>query len=76
MSTVFKIGAWLVILGGGITAIESASTLHHSGATGRNVAAVVVGIVAGSIFAAAALSCFAYVLDLVIDIEWNTFPTQ
>ena len=72
VSVVFKIVAWLVIVGGIAGAVVTSRDLHHSGATTGHVAAVGIGIGAGSILTAAAFAFFAYVLDLLIDIASNT----
>jgi len=72
VSAVFKIVAWLVIVGGIIGAVVTSRALHHSGATTGHVAGVGIGIGAGSILTAAAFAFFAYVLDLLIDIASNT----
>lgn len=72
VSTVFKVVAWLVILGGIIGAFATSKSLHGSGATHGHVVAVVAGIAVGTILAAASLAFFAYVLDLLIGIASNT----
>gem|GEM_PF-6013646 len=72
VSVVFKIVAWLVIVGGMAGAVVTGRALHHSGSTTGHVAAVGIGIGAGSILTAAAFAFFAYVLDLLIDIASNT----
>ena len=72
VSVVFKIVAWLVIVGGIIGAVVTSRALHHSGATTSHVVSVGIGIGAGSILTAAAFAFFAYVLDLLIDIASST----
>ncbi len=69
VAVVFKIAAILVIIGGvgGVVGIDR--DLSYVG----NKAPVVVGIIAGTIFTAAAVAFFAYVLDLLMGIERNTF---
>ena len=72
VSSVFKVVAWLIIVGGAVVAFETAKSLRDSGATHDHIAAVVVAIAAGTVLAAAALAFFAYVLDLLIGIASNT----
>jgi len=72
VSTVFKIGAWLVVLGGVFGAVAMNKVLHDHGTTGSRVAEILAGIVAGSIVIAAALGFFAYVLALLIEISSTT----
>jgi hypothetical protein len=72
VSAVFKVVAWLVILGGIIGAVATSKSLRDSGATHGHVVAVVIGIGAGTILAAASLAFFAYVLDLLIAIASGT----
>jgi len=76
VSTVFKATAWLVLIGGTISAIQAARTLHNSGATSNTVTDVVLGIVGGTILTAAAMGFFAYVLDLLVGIEENTSSSR
>jgi len=71
-STVFKIGAWLVILGGAFGAVAMDKVLHDHGTTGSRVAEVLAGIVAGSLVIAAGLGFFAFVLALLIEISSKT----
>lgn len=76
VSGVFKVTAWLVLIGGIISAITTAVHLHQSSTSGDVVFSTVVGIAVGSIIAATAIAFFAYVLDLLIGIESNTFVTM
>jgi hypothetical protein len=73
VSGVLKVTAWLILIGGIISAITTAVHLHQSSTSGDVVFSTVVGIAAGTIIAAAAIAFFAYVLDLLIGIESNTF---
>jgi hypothetical protein len=73
VAAVLKVTALLILIGGIILAIRTAAHLHQSHTSGGVVLANVVGIVAGTIVGAAAIAFFAYVLDLLIGIEWNTF---
>ncbi len=63
-----KIASFLVILGGIATVAEVAKDQSYIG----NKGPAVVGIIAGTIFTAAAVAFFAYVLDLLLGIERNT----
>ena len=68
MAVVFKVLAWLVIVGGIITAASVGS--EHSYIGNKGVA--VVTIIVMTIFTAAAVAFFGYVLDLLLDIRKNT----
>jgi hypothetical protein len=70
VAVIFKIASILVIIGGVGAVIEINRDLSYVG----NKGPVVVGIIAGTVFTAAAVAFFAYVLDLLIGIERNTFP--
>ncbi len=72
VSTVFKVGAWLVILGGAFGTVAMDKVLHDHGMTGSRVAEILAGIVAGSLVIGAALGFFAYVLALLIEISSKT----
>jgi hypothetical protein len=72
VSAVFKVVAWLVMVGGIVGAVATSRALHHSGATTGHVAAVGFGIGVGGILVAAAFAFFAYVLDLLIGIATST----
>jgi hypothetical protein len=74
VSGIFKIAAVLIIIGGVVSAISLA---HHNSTIGnsQNTGGEVVGIIGGTIFAAAAVLFFAYVLDLLIAIQQNTIPS-
>lgn len=76
VSGVFKAFTWLTLLGGIGSAVGTAETLHHNGTSSGEIAGTVVGIIFGSILIAASLAFFAYVLDLLIGIEWNTYLTK
>lgn len=61
---VFKIASFLVIIGGVVALANAGSNQSYIGDKGPAVA----GIIAGTIFASAAIAFFAYVLDLLIGI--------
>ena len=44
--------------------------------SGSTSAGIIVGIIVGSVLTACAMAFFAYVLDLLIDIEGNTYQEQ
>lgn len=69
VAAIFKIASFLVVIGGVLAAAEVDRSQTYIG----NKGPAVVGIVAGTIFTAAAVAFFAYVLDLLIGIERNTF---
>jgi Protein of unknown function (DUF2510) len=66
---VFKLASFLVIIGGVVTAVQ----ISHDQSYVGNKDGIEAGIIAGTIFTAAAVAFFAYVLDLLIGIERNTF---
>jgi hypothetical protein len=68
VAVVFKIGSLVVIVGGVIALANVGSSQFYIGDKGTADA----GIIAGTIFTAAAIAFFAYVLDLLIGIERNT----
>lgn len=68
VAAIFKIASFLVIIGGVLVATEVNRSQTYIG----NKGPAEVGIVAGTIFTAAAVAFFAYVLDLLIGIERNT----
>src|ERR1700722_7089757 len=73
VSVVFKIVAFLILIGGVGSAIE----VHRDVSefyTGNNTNGLTFVIIAGTIITASAVAFFAYVLDLLIGIEKNTFP--
>jgi hypothetical protein len=70
VSTIFKVAAVLLIVGGIISAI---SVAHNNSVVGsQNTGGDVVGILGGTVFGAAAVLFFAYVLDLLLGIQQNT----
>jgi Protein of unknown function (DUF2510) len=69
---IFKVAAWLIIIAGIGTAIAVDRATNYIGNKGDAVG----GVIAGTIFAAAAVGFFAYVLDLLIGIERNTSSGQ
>jgi hypothetical protein len=73
VSVVFKVASGLVLIVGTFSAIGTAKALHNNGTTGGQVTVVVIGVIGGTILAAAAFAFFAYVLDLLRGIETNTF---
>ncbi len=73
VSVVFKIVAFLILIGGAGAAIE----VHRDVSefyTGSNTNGLTFVIIAGTVITASAVAFFAYVLDLLIGIEKNTFP--
>lgn len=72
VSVIFKAASLLVLIGGGISAYETARALHNHGDSSGTVTGIVIGIIAGTIITAASLAFFAYVLDLLKGIESNT----
>jgi len=75
VSGVFKMAAIVVLGAGGLAAYGAADGLSALGASHGNAAVVAVAIVAGTIFLAAALLFFAYVLDLLVDIDDDILAT-
>ena len=69
VAVIFKIASILVIIGGVISAADLNNDQTYTG----NKGALLAGIIGGTIFTAAAVAFFAYVLDLLIGIERNTF---
>jgi hypothetical protein len=63
VATVFKVAAWLVLIGGVIGAISTYDHLHSIGASNPFDAAV--GVAVGAILGASAFAFFGYVLDLL-----------
>jgi len=63
VSGVFKVAAWLVLIGGVITAIAAYHNLQASGSSDPLGAAI--GVLAGAILGASAFAFFGYVLDLL-----------
>jgi hypothetical protein len=63
VSTVFKVAAWLVLIGGVITAIATYQHLHSEGSSDPVGAAI--GVLAGAVLGASAFAFFGYVLDLL-----------
>jgi hypothetical protein len=63
VSTVFKVAAWLVLIGGLIGAVSTYNNLHSSGSSDPVGAAI--GVAAGAILGASAFAFFGYVLDLL-----------
>jgi hypothetical protein len=73
VSVIFKIVAVLILIGGVAAAIEVHRDLNNF-YTGTNTNGLTLWIIAGTIVSASAVAFFAYVLDLLIGIERNTFP--
>ena len=65
VSTVFKFASIFVIIGGVLVAIQFSHDQLYPGNNGR----AIVGVIAGTIFTAAAVAFFADVLDQFIGIE-------
>jgi len=63
VSVVFKVAAWLVLLGGAVSAVSTYQYLHSEQSS--NPTAVAVSIFAGSVLGASAFAFFGYVLDLL-----------
>lgn len=72
VSVVFKVAAWLVLIGGGIAIYYVEEHIGHDTST-RTTIEVLSGMAGGTVLLAACLAFFAYVLDLLMEIEWNTF---
>jgi len=70
LSAFFKVFAVIVVGAGVIAAILIGRSLHADGA-GGNTAAVVVGIIGGSVVAASAVAFFGFVLELLIAIHFG-----
>ena len=71
VAVVFKTLAVLILLSGAGSAISAAKLLHDNGTTGGNEAAIVAGIVTGTIIAASSMAFFGYVLQLLIAIHFD-----
>jgi Protein of unknown function (DUF2510) len=69
VAVIFKIASIVVILVGVISLADLGSDQTYIGSKG----ALYAGIIGGTIFTAAAVAFFAYVLDLLLGIERNTF---
>ncbi len=69
VAVIFKLASIVVIIGGVISLADLSSDQTYIGDKGTIYAAVI----AGTIFTAAAVAFFAYVLDLLLAIERNTF---
>jgi hypothetical protein len=75
VSTIFKVAAWLVLLSGAVVGYLVETHLSSTSTSAHVSIEIVAGIAAATILIAASLAFFAYVLDLLIEIEWNTFDT-
>ncbi len=76
VSDVFKvIAAAILILGIAGSLIAAFELLKHTASRGF-VAAVAIGGILGSILSAAAVAFFAYVLDLLMGIDVNTYEAN
>jgi hypothetical protein len=73
VAEVFKFIAVLVLVFGIVGSIVVAVEVHKNGSQGGAVAGIIIGGIAGSIVSAAALGFFAYVLDILMAISWNTY---
>ena len=76
VSSVFKVVALIVLIGGIVASIVTAIELEGHSANRGVVVGVAIGGIVGSIVAAASIGFFAYVLDLLMDIDWNTRGTH
>ena len=72
VATLFKTLALAVLVIGAVSAAEAGRSLHQNGVTGPEQAAVVAGIVVGTIVAAATMAFFGYVLQLLTTIHFDT----
>lgn len=72
VAAIFKIASFLIIIGGAVSAVALNRDLNYIG--NKNV--LLVGIIAGTVFSAAAVAFFAYVLDLLIGIQRNTLSAS
>ncbi|MGO8824263.1 MAG: hypothetical protein ACLQU9_03375 [Acidimicrobiales bacterium] len=70
LSAFFKVFAVVVVAAGVVAAVLVGRSLHADGA-GGDTAAVVVGIIGGSVVAAAAIAFFGFVLELLIAIHFG-----
>lgn len=72
VKTIFQTAALLVAVAGvvlGLVAARNLSDHHESGGT---TVAITAGIMVGSLLTAAAFAFFAYVLDLLVNVDLNT----
>lgn len=72
VSTVFKVVAIVVLIGGIVGSVVSAIELHHHTVNEGTTVGVLIGGIVGSIIGAATVAFFAYVLDLLMSIDLNT----
>jgi hypothetical protein len=68
---VFHVLAWIVIIGGVVAALTAYRQLHGNGSSNSDVAVVVGSILGGTIFTAAVLAFFGYVLELLVAIHFD-----
>jgi hypothetical protein len=68
---VLHVLAWIVIIGGVVAALSAYRQLHGNGSSNSDVAMVVGSILGGTIFTAAVLGFFGYVLELLVAIHFD-----
>jgi hypothetical protein len=68
---VFHVLAWIVIIGGVVAALTAYRQLHGNGSSNSDVAVVGGSILGGTIFTAAVLAFFGYVLELLVAIHFD-----
>jgi hypothetical protein len=76
VSGFFKVLAILVVIGGVISAVSVDQRSSDSFASSGNTDGAVFGIIIGSVVASCAILFFAYVLDLLMGIESQTFRSR
>jgi hypothetical protein len=72
LAVVFKTLAALVLAGGVIAGVETVRALHDNGTPNGTIAAVTVGVAAGTIIAASSMAFFGYVIELLVAIHFDT----
>jgi hypothetical protein len=70
VATVFKVAAFLALLGGMFSSVYTGGNLATSSSLSTgSVISISIGIAIGAILVAAALAFFAYMLELLLDIR-------
>ena len=72
VSRYFKTLSWIVLIGAPVSAIATGVLMHKAGASGGAILVAVLGVLGGALLTAACLGFFAFVLELLVDIELNT----
>jgi hypothetical protein len=67
----FFVLAILVLIGGLIAVVSEGIALHHDGVSGVQAASVIIGIIGGTIIAAATIAFFGFVLELLVAIHFG-----